>query len=216
VTAAVQGIPRFDGDSTARATSRPALSASRRIVSRDLLDVTVFAAPDLSRAVRVSEDGTISLPLLGPIAAAGQTPHELELRLQDTLRRTYMRDPRVAVEVKEEAAAQPIYVVGEVTQPGAFAPSGPDPLTVLRAVAVARGLKPGAAAQRAVIVRPRVNAEALQIPVNLSDVVRGKAPDLVLLPNDIVYVPTNMERAVALGTIDALVRLVTFRAVIRP
>jgi polysaccharide biosynthesis/export protein len=186
--------------------------AGRPIVARDLLEVTVFEAPELSRVVRVADDGVISVPLLGSIRAAGRTPRELEVALQDTLRRTYMRDPRVLVEVKE-AAPQPIYVVGEVNQPGAFVPSGSERLTVLRAVAVARGPKPSAAPGRAVVLRPRDVGEPLQIPVNLNAVVKGTAPDLTLLPNDVVYVPKHTERAVALGVVDALVRLVTFRAV---
>jgi polysaccharide export outer membrane protein len=200
-----------DADSVALRFLSRAASQGRLIVPRDLLDVTVFEAPELSRAVRVSDVGTISLPLLGQIQAAGRTPRDLEVVLQDTLRRTYMRDPRVTVEVKE-AAAQPVYVVGEVTQPGAFTPSGEDRLTVLRAIAVARGLKPTAAQGRAIIIRPRAGGEPLQMRVNLNEVVKGKIPDPVLLPNDVVYVPKNAERAVALGLVDALVRVVTFRA----
>jgi polysaccharide export outer membrane protein len=190
-----------------------ASSAGRSIVPRDLIDVTVFEAPDLGRVVRVSDDGMIALPLIGPIQAAGRTPRALEVALQDTLRRTYMRDPRVLVEVKE-VAPQPIYVIGEVNQPGALVPSGQDRLTVLRAIAVARGVKPEAARGRAMVLRPRVQGgDPLQIPVNLDEIARGKAPDFVLLPNDVVYVPKNTERAVALGVVDALIRLVTFRAV---
>lgn len=188
------------------------LSVARPIVPRDLIEVTVFEAPELSRAVRVSDDGMITLPLLGPIQAARRTPRELEVAIQDTLRRSYMRDPRVVVDVKEEAA-QPVYVVGEVNQPGALVPSGPDPLTVLRALAVARGPKSGAAPGRALILRPRPQNDPLQIPVNLNDIARGKADDVVLLPNDVLYVPKNSERAVALGVVDALIRVVTFRAV---
>lgn len=186
--------------------------SGRAIVARDLLEVTVFEAPELSRLVRVADDGTISLPLLGSIHAAGLTPRAVERALQDTLRRSYMRDPRVLVDVKE-AAPQPVYVIGEVNQPGAFVPSGQDRLTVLRAVAVARGAKPTAASGRAIVLRPRAHGEPLQIPVDLNDVVKGKAIDLVLLPNDVVYVPKHTERAVALGVVDALIRVVTFRAV---
>lgn len=186
--------------------------AARLIVPRDLIEVTVFEAPQLSRAVRVSDDGMITLPLLGPIQAARRSPRELEIAIQDTLRRTYMRDPRVVVDVKEEAA-QPVYVVGEVNQPGALLPSGPDPLTVLRALAVARGPKPSAAQGRAMVLRPRPQSDPLQIPVNLNDIARGKADDVVLLPNDVLYVPKNSERAVALGVVDALIRVVTFRTV---
>jgi polysaccharide export outer membrane protein len=199
-------------DSAAVSLASRARAADQAIVPRDLLDVAVFAAPDLSRVVRVSDDGMISLPLLGPIRAAGRTPRQLEVGLQDTLRSTYMRDPRVSVTVKEPAP-RPIYVVGEVNQPGAYVASGEEQLTVLRAIAVARGAKPNAARGRALVLRPRVDGEPLQIRINLKEVVRGKAPDLVLIPNDVVYVPNSTERAIALGTVDALVRIVTFGTV---
>jgi polysaccharide biosynthesis/export protein len=190
--------------------SRPAAS-DRRIVPEDVLQVTVFEAPELSHAVRVSERGDISLPLVGIVAAAGATPRELEVAVASRLRR-YMREPHVTIEVTQPAP-QPIYVLGDVVQPGAFTAAGQEPLTILRAVSVARGLKPTASQTRTVIIRTDARGERVQLPVNLGAVLRGRAPDIELLPNDVVYVPKNTERMIALGTVDALLRLVTFRAV---
>ncbi len=186
--------------------------AARRIAPNDLLDIQVMDAPEFTREVRVTADGVISLPLLGVIKAAGQTPRDLEVSLADQLRATYMVDPQVTVQVVE-AAAEPVYVVGEVNQPGAFVPSGSSSLTVLQAVALARGIKPSGSQGGTVVIRTLVDGTRQEIPVSLPDVVQGRAPDLVLLPNDVVYVPTNMERSVALGVINALIRVVTFRAV---
>jgi polysaccharide export outer membrane protein len=199
-------------DSLRLDASVAAQDTDRSIVPGDLLEVLVFDAPDLTRTVRVSDAGAISLPLLGAIQVTGKTARQLEVAVQDRLRGSYMLDPHVTVEVKE-AAAQPIYVLGEVNQPGAFTATGTNGLTILQAVAVARGLKPTASRRRAVIIRYQANGDALQIPVNLGDVVKGKAADLVLQPSDVVYVQKNSERAVALGLVDALLRAVTFRAV---
>jgi polysaccharide export outer membrane protein len=199
---------RFEGFAVGRVSAR-------RIAPRDLLDVLVFDAPELSRVVRVSEAGDISLPLVGVIRMAGKTIREGEVAIQNKLRGTYMLDPHVTIDVKE-AAAQPIYVLGEVHQPGAFTSQGGDALTVLQAVAVARGLKPSASRQRAVIIRTESQGARVQIPVNLGDVVKGKAPDVELHPSDVLYVQKNAERAVAQGVIDGLLRIVTFRAVLTP
>lgn len=186
--------------------------AGRRIVPQDLLQVTVYDAPELTRAVRVSEAGDISLPLVGLVRAAGGTPRDLELALTAELR-TYIHDPHVAVEVAE-AADQPVYVLGEVNQPGAFTPGlSDDRITILRAVSLARGFKPSAANRRTVVVRTTATGERLQIPVDMEAVLRGESADVTLEPNDVVYVPTNTERAVALGVVDALLRVVTFRTV---
>lgn len=199
-------------DSLSAAASVTTQDTLRSIMAGDLLDVAVFDAPELSRIVRVSQAGDISLPLIGVIVVSGKTVRELEAAVQDKLRGRYMLDPHVSIEVKE-TVAQPIYVLGEVNQPGAFTPAGNARLTILQAVAVARGLKPTASHRRAVVIRASPEGDRQQIRVNLNDVVKGKVPDMVLEPSDVVYVQKNSERAVALGVVDAMLRAVTFRAV---
>lgn len=185
---------------------------ARTIVPRDLLQLTVFEAPELSGEFRVAETGDISLPLLGVMRAGGSTPRELEDALVARLSGTYMHDPHVSIQVKEEAA-QPIYVLGEVNQAGAYGSTDNEAITILRAVSLARGLKPSAAAGRAVVIRTGPGGERLQLPVDLAEVLRGQSPDVILQANDVVYVPTNAGRAVTLGLLNALVRVVTFRTV---
>lgn len=188
-----------------------AAPAGRPISPLDLLDITVLEAPEFTRTLRVSEEGQISLPLIGMLPAAGLTPLELETELAERLRGSFMVDPQVTVFLKE-AAVDPIYVVGEVNQPGAFTPSGSNRLSVLQALALARGTKPGAS-QAAVVIRTAADGSRSQIPVRLGDVLKGRSLDPVLEPNDIVYVPTDRQKSVALGVVNALVRVVTFRTV---
>jgi polysaccharide export outer membrane protein len=204
-----------NGDSSARPpVAGPAtqqMSADRPIGAADLLEITVFEVPELSRTVRVSESGEISVPLLGATAAAGKTPRQLEASLRAQLQRSYMHDPQVTVEVKE-LGTPPIYVIGEVNQPGAFVATGRSTLTVLRAVAMAEGTKPTAAG-KLYVIRTGPGGDRVQLQVSMKDVVRGKSPDLALQANDVVYVPKSTERSLALGAIDVLVRTVTFRTV---
>lgn len=183
---------------------------ARRIMPRDLLEVTVFEAPELSGEVRVAETGGISLPLVGVMHAGGSTPRELEAALVARLSGTYMHDPHVSVQVKEEAA-QPIYVLGEVNQAGAYGTADNEAMTILRAVSLARGMKSAAAPGRTVVIRTGPTGERLQLPVDLDGVLSGQSPDVVLQVNDIVYVPKNRGRVLTLGMIDALVRIMTFR-----
>jgi polysaccharide biosynthesis/export protein len=183
--------------------------ADRLISPYDVLEITVFEAAELSRAVRVLEGGDISLPLVGVVQAAGQTTRDLEAELRAQLQR-YVHDPHVTVEVKE-VGTPAVYVVGEVNQPGAFVPSGRGGMTVLRAVAMARGWKPTASPNRSVVIRTVPSGDRLEIPVDMNDIVRGRMDDLVLQGNDVLYVPKNTEKVLALGVIDTLVRLVTFR-----
>jgi polysaccharide biosynthesis/export protein len=85
----------------------------------DLLEITVLEAPDLNRIVRVSDDGSISLALLGSIQVARMSTREVQLMLEDHLRQTYMKDPQVAVFV-QEMRSHPVSVFGAVEKPGVY------------------------------------------------------------------------------------------------
>jgi polysaccharide biosynthesis/export protein len=108
-----------------------------RIGPEDVLDINVFAAPELNRQVRVSASGEVSLPLLGGVRAAGLTPMQLELSLEETLRRTYMKDPHVSVFVRD-MQSHPVSVMGAVRKPGVFQVRGPK--TLLEVLSLAEGL----------------------------------------------------------------------------
>jgi polysaccharide biosynthesis/export protein len=116
----------------------PAASAQEyRIGPEDLLAVSVFEAPDLSRTVRVSSGGEIYLPLLGTVRTSGLSPHELELVIEELLRRTYMKDPHVSVLV-QEMQSHPVSVFGAVKKPGVFQIR--EPKTVVEMLSRAEGL----------------------------------------------------------------------------
>lgn len=125
-----------------------------RIGPNDELAINVLDAPDLSVAVRVAGDGSISLPLLGSIRAAGLTSRELELVLQTLLRRTYMKDPQVTVTVIE-MQSHSVSVLGAVKNPGVFQIRGTK--TLLEMLSMAGGLAPDAGT--AVLVMRGASAE---------------------------------------------------------
>lgn len=108
-----------------------------RIGFDDVLDVNVFEAQELNREVRVSSAGEISLPLLDSVHVAGLTPRELELVLQELLRRKYMKDPHVSVFVRD-MQSHPVSVLGAVRRPGVFQVRGSK--TLLEVLSLAEGL----------------------------------------------------------------------------
>jgi len=108
-----------------------------RIGPQDLLEISVFEAPELNRAVRVSASGEISIPLVGAVQASGLTPKALEFVLQELLRRTYMKDPHVSVFMKE-MQSHPVSVFGAVKKPGVFQIDGPKSL--VEVLSMAEGL----------------------------------------------------------------------------
>ncbi len=117
----------------------PALpDASRsayRLGPEDQLRVTVFNDPRLTGEFRVTDAGTIALPLIGAIQAAGRTTAEVERAVEQAMReKNLFRDPSAAVEVM---TYRPVFVLGQVERGGQF-PYQPG-MTTLTAVAVAGG-----------------------------------------------------------------------------
>lgn len=115
-----------------------------RIGPEDLLEISVFEDEKLSKTVRVSSQGNISLPLLGVLKVKGLTPYELEKEIRDLLAEKYIQNPNVSVFVKEYRS-QRISVIGAVEKPGIFDIYGQR--TLLDALAMAGGLKEEAGPQ---------------------------------------------------------------------
>lgn len=105
-----------------------------KVGPEDLLDISVFEAPELNRSVRVSSSGHISLPLLGAVQAAGLTARELEFVLQELLRRRFMKNPHVGVFIRE-MQSHPVSMLGAVAQPGVYQIRGRKSLVEMLAMA---------------------------------------------------------------------------------
>lgn len=91
-----------------------------RIGGGDLIQVSVYGASDYAHDVRIAEDGTATLPLIGQVHAGGLTPRELASQVQQLLvKGGYFNSPQVSVFVKEYAT-QGVSVLGEVQKPGVY------------------------------------------------------------------------------------------------
>jgi polysaccharide export outer membrane protein len=109
--------------------------ASYRVGPEDQLRVTVFNDPRLTGDFRVSDAGTIALPLIGTVRAAGLSTTEVERAVEKEMRdKNLFRDPSAAVQV---IAYRPVFVLGMVERGGQF-PYQPG-MNSLTAVAVAGG-----------------------------------------------------------------------------
>jgi polysaccharide biosynthesis/export protein len=122
------------------AETRERQTGDYRIGPQDLLDINIFEAPELNRTVRVSENGEVSLPLLGGIHVVRLTARELENTLTAKLRE-FLKDPHVSVMVTA-IESHPVSVIGEVNKPGVFQVRGSK--TLLEMLSMAQGLAPDA------------------------------------------------------------------------
>jgi polysaccharide export outer membrane protein len=121
----------------------------------DRLRIVVFGQDALSNSYIVGASGVIAVPLVGTIPARGLTTTQLAGAIAARLRRGFVRDPSVSVEVE---TYRPFFVLGEVTYPGQY-PYVPD-MTVESAVAIAGGFTPRALRNQAEVTRRIAGAPA--------------------------------------------------------
>lgn len=115
----------------------------------DVISVRVFGEDEFTRdKIRLTDAGTVSLPVLGEILVRGQTTSEVESLVSDKLRGKILVNPRVTVWIDEY---RPVYVNGMVERPGAY--SFQPGLSVRKAVAIAGGFNRRASQQKISVVR---------------------------------------------------------------
>ncbi|HLG14372.1 MAG TPA: polysaccharide biosynthesis/export family protein [Blastocatellia bacterium] len=158
-----------DASSQPLAKSTAAVLASSdedyRIGPRDVIEVAVNDAPELSGTFEVSADGSFPMPYLGRIIAKRRTPDDLGRYIADGLRTRYLKDPRVVVVVKQYNS-RTFFIHGSVRSPGAYQIVGRPSL--LQLVTVAGGLADNHGSL-AIILRPRkadTQAAGISSPVS--------------------------------------------------
>ncbi len=278
------GLPAA-AQTVAAAAEKAGAPPGYRVGPNDLLQISVYDFPDLSRDVRVAENGSISFPFIpDPIPAAERTPKELEQSIANALRaRGIVNVPQVTVFIKEYRArvvtlvgavkapmayqlmgptpllelisraggladdaaeditvssagvprriaakdlldgdaatnllleggetvhvprAGIVYVVGAVKRPGGFVLRAQQPLTVVKALALAEDVKPTAAQNKAVIVRTLDGQNKQEIPIDLKRIMARKSDDPVLQANDVLFIPDSSGKKAIFRGIESVI-----------
>ena len=153
----------------------------------DVLAVNVWKETEVSRSVPVRSDGKISLPLVGEVQAAGETPLQLELAIAKRLQ-SYISEPEVTV-IVQQINSQKFNILGQVTKPGFYSLANSP--TVLEALAMAGGFRDFAKKKSIYVLRQNPDGTTARLPFNYKDVIQGKnaTQNVKLQPHDTVYVP---------------------------
>lgn len=173
----------------------------------DVLRIDVFGMQDMAnREVRVDQAGQLSFPLAGTIQASGKTTTQIAEEIEAGLRRSYVREPRVTVNV-ERAISRTVTVYGEVREPGIHAlPAGKT--TLMRAIASAKGFTE-LAKQSDVVVFRTVNGQRMATLYNLGAIRRGAYADPDIYANDLVAVGDNSARLLFRDIVQAAALITT-------
>jgi polysaccharide biosynthesis/export protein len=156
------------------------------IGAQDVLDISVWKEPELTRTVPVRPDGKISMPLLNDVQAAGLTPSQLAAQITENLKK-FVTEPQVTV-IVTQINSQRVYIIGEVLRAGAY-PLLPG-MTVLQALSSAGGFTQFASLGRIYVLRNE-NGKQKKYPFNYKSAIEGKSVDsnLTLKAGDTIVVP---------------------------
>lgn len=182
-----------DGTSILPPPNRDDLTAVDRpslIGPLDTIQVDVFNVPDLNRELQVDSSGWISMPLAGTIEARGKTASELAIAIEGALRQRYVRKPEVTVNIKS-SVSQVVTIDGQVVEPGLYPVT--NQMTLLRAIASAKGLSEFARRDDVVILRT-VDGRKMAGLYNIDAIRRGTYDDPAIYANDVVVVGDSPQR----------------------
>ena len=156
----------------------------------DILEVSVWKNDDLSKVVTVRPDGMITLPLIGDVMAAGQTPNQLRAAIVKKIEE-YQESVVVSV-ILLEINSYRIFILGAVTNPGSYVMKRRT--TLLQAIALAGGFTEFVAKKKIVVIRERAYGHSSEEKIRVSvddavDVQKGSEQNLILRSGDTIFVP---------------------------
>jgi polysaccharide export outer membrane protein len=159
------------------------------IGASDVLRISVWHNPDLSGDAVVRPDGTITLPLIGDLRAAGRTSEQIRVELTQRLGAFIKDESAIATIAVTGINSYRFTVSGNVEHPGTFVST--HYVTVLEAMTLAGGPNRFATPEDTVITRTEGKRGRRRIPIDYTEVLSGNRPeqDLPLISGDTIYVP---------------------------
>jgi polysaccharide export outer membrane protein len=183
-----------------------ALESDYRIKPADKLSIKVLKSDELTGEYPVDLMGDISMPLIGEVAAADLTTQQLDQKITELLGQKYFEHPDVSVGIKE-SALRTITVDGAVREGGAFPTASA--MTLMQAVALAKGPSEDANARRVAIFRT-IGGQRQAAAFDLTAIRHGQAPDPQVYPGDIIVVDGSAMKSAFKRIVQSIPMLGTF------
>ena len=158
----------------------------------DLIRVMIFQEPDLQREVRITQEYTITLPLIGTIDVRKKTVRQVEELIHDLYDKDYLVNPQINLTVLEYSQ-RTVQVVGAVNQPGAVVFPPEQKMGLVEAIARAGGQNRLADLKRVRLTRTSPEGKTENFTVNVDDLMKGVSGEQwLLLKGDVVFVPERI------------------------
>lgn len=183
---------------SARIVAAAADDHGYQIQAGDQLDVAFYMNPEFNDSVMVRPDGKVTLRVVGSVQAAGLTPENLALQL-DQAYLSELRTPGVSVLVKQTPSRE-VFVQGRVVKPGSIPVQ--QGMTALQAISDAGGFADDASSKSVVLIRRDLCGVPHGTKLDLEEAVNhpDSNEDAGLLPRDIIVVPRS-----TIGNVDLFV-----------
>lgn len=177
---------------TARALAADSAQAEYILQPMDLIKIEVFQEPDLERQVRVTQDGSITLPLINRVDVKGKTVQQALDTIRDLYNASYLVNPQINLTVMEYAKRD-VKVLGQVAKAGAVDIPTDRPLKLLDAIALAGGFTRLADRKRVTLTRTDTDGKTTTTEINADNIIQSKDGDSwVLQQGDVINVPERL------------------------
>lgn len=182
------GVDPAKNDVTVQVDAR---ATSYILAPNDLISVKVFQEDDLESKLRISKDGTITFPLIGPVKIGGKTPQDASRIIRDGLAKGYLINPQVTINVLEYTKYR-VTVLGQVQKPGSYDFPNRESLGLLEAIGLAGGYTRGANPSK-VIVKRLENGQERVYQLNAKSMAsQGSTKGFEVLPGDVITVAESI------------------------
>jgi polysaccharide export outer membrane protein len=159
------------------------------LIPSDVIQVKVFQEDDMTREVSVSQNYTISLPLIGDVSVRKKTVRQIEKEIRDLYEKDYLVNPQVTIFIVRYAE-RVVNVIGSVNQPGPVSFPQEKSLTLVEAIARAGGFSRLGNTKNVTLTRTDEDGQSRTYIIDVSKLLTtsNSAGSWVLRPNDVIFV----------------------------
>ncbi|MBA3849254.1 MAG: sugar transporter [Opitutus sp.] len=158
----------------------------------DLLRIVVFQEPDLERQVRISQEHTVNLPLIGSVDLRNKSVRQAEEVIRARYDADYLKNPQITITVLEYTQ-RTVQVLGAVNQPGAIAFTPEKQMDLVEAIARAGGHARIADLKNVRLTRIGPDGRSQTSTINVDELMKGASSEKRLLQKgDIIFVPERI------------------------
>lgn len=158
----------------------------------DLLRILVFQEPDLERQVRISQEYSINLPLIGSVDLTGKSVRQAEELIRARYDADFLKNPQITITVLEYTQ-RTVQVLGAVNSPGAIAFTPEQQMTLLEAIARAGGQARIADLRKVRLTRVSADGKTENFTINVDEVMKGSSTEKwPLRKGDVIFVPERI------------------------